>query len=306
MKKYGSKWTKKVLPAVVMSAMLMAGLPSGEAAIPGHSSSVTTSVLYDMEKPARIAYTADGNAHDQDDWAGTAASLAILSAAGLQGQLVHYDYNDNVADHTALFPMSFTQEMRDTVTNAVYYFGYPKNEDVVGATNKCVFYDDSLFADNAVKHLTNEIEKSTTDNPLYIILGGPAEILYRAWTQANHGKDYVKVISHSQWNEWAEADGRWCKRGKDSLHTLADCNISLEKGNLIRIQDQNTMVVNGVRVPAYCITSSKTKAQQTPADYKALYGPVEWMNKAKNPGLNYIYQRLVDMTGSSSKVCKLI
>ena len=49
---------------------------------------------YDAKKPGRIAYTADGNAHDQDDWAATPGSLSILAAAGLQDALVHYDYNE--------------------------------------------------------------------------------------------------------------------------------------------------------------------------------------------------------------------
>ena len=99
---------------------------------------------YDAKKPGRIAYTADGNAHDQDDWAATPGSLSILAAAGLQDALVHYDYNDNTADHTGVFPMSFTQEMRDSVTNAIYFFGYDV-KDTVGKTTDSIFYDVSLI-----------------------------------------------------------------------------------------------------------------------------------------------------------------
>ncbi len=251
---------------------------------------------YDVKKPGRIAYTADGNAHDQDDWAATPASLSILSAAGLQGALVHYDYNDNTADHTDVFPMSFTQEMRDSVTNAAYFFGYDV-EDLVGETTDSIFYDVSLYEQNAIDHLASEIEKSTEDDPLYIILGGPAEIVYQAMEKAEKGKEYVTVISHSQWNEWAEADGSWCKRGlKDGLHTLEQCGVSIENGNLIRIQDQNAVTVGEEKTPMLCITSEKTKDEQTEEDFNALYANVQWMKDAKNLGLNYIYQRLVDMT----------
>ena len=251
---------------------------------------------YDVKKPGRIAYTADGNAHDQDDWAATPGSLSILSAAGLQGALVHYDYNDNTADHTGVFPMSFTQEMRDSVTNAAYFFGYDR-QDLVGETTDSIFYDVSLYEQNAIDHLASEIEKSTKDDPLYIILGGPAEIVYQAMEKAQKGKEYVMVISHSQWNEWAEADGSWCKRGlKDGLHTLEQCGVSIENGNLIRIQDQNAVTVGDEKTPMLCITSDKTKAEQTEADFNALYESVHWMKDAENQGLNYIYQRLVDMT----------
>lgn len=251
---------------------------------------------YDASKPGRIAYTADGNAHDQDDWAATPGSLSILSAAGLQGALVHYDYNDNTADHTDVFPMSFTQEMRDSVANAVYFFGYDV-DDLVGETTDSIFYDDSLYEQNAIDHLASEIEKSTKDDPLYIILGGPAEIVYQAMEKAEKGKDYVTVISHSQWNEWAEADGSWCQRGlKDGLHTLEQCGVSIENGNLIRIQDQNSVTVGEEKTPMLCITSEKTKADQTEEDFNELYANVQWMKEADNLGLNYIYQRLVDMT----------
>ncbi len=251
---------------------------------------------YDAKKPGRIAYTADGNAHDQDDWAATPGSLSILSAVGLQGALVHYDYNDNTVDHTGVFPMSFTQEMRDSVTNATYFFGYDV-QDLVGETTDSIFYDVSLYEQNAIDHLASEIEKSTEDDPLYIILGGPAEIVYQAMEKAEKGKEYVTVISHSQWNEWAEADGSWCKRGlKDGLHTLEQCGVSIENGNLIRIQDQNTVTVGEEKTPMLCITSEKTKAEQTEEDFNELYKNVQWMKDAKNLGLNYIYQRLVDMT----------
>ena len=255
-----------------------------------------TSSGYDTKRPGRIAYTADGNAHDQDDWAATPGSLSILSAVGLQGALVHYDYNDNTADHTDVFPMSFTQEMRDSVTNAAYFFGYDV-DDLVGETTDSIFYDVSLYEQNAIDHLASEIEKSTENDPLYIILGGPAEIVYQAMEKAEKGKEYVTVISHSQWNEWAEADGSWCKRGlKDGLHTLEQCGVSIENGNLIRIQDQNAVTVGEEKTPMLCITSDKTKEEQTEEDFNELYANVQWMKEAKNLGLNYIYQRLVDMT----------
>src|ERR687898_311106 len=41
----------------------------------------------------RIAYSADGNHNDQDDWAASPVALAILAECGLRDRLVHFDYN---------------------------------------------------------------------------------------------------------------------------------------------------------------------------------------------------------------------
>ncbi|MGB5419374.1 MAG: hypothetical protein WBN21_11150, partial [Algibacter sp.] len=41
----------------------------------------------------RIAIVADGNSPDPDDLGGTAISLALLRAAGLEDRLVHYSHS---------------------------------------------------------------------------------------------------------------------------------------------------------------------------------------------------------------------
>src|SRR5262245_12127986 len=41
----------------------------------------------------RIAYSADGNHNDPDDWAASPVALAILAEAGLKDRVVHFDYN---------------------------------------------------------------------------------------------------------------------------------------------------------------------------------------------------------------------
>src|SRR5262245_6433069 len=41
----------------------------------------------------RIAYSADGNHNDPDDWAASPLALAIFAEAGLKDRLVHFDYN---------------------------------------------------------------------------------------------------------------------------------------------------------------------------------------------------------------------
>src|SRR6188474_1857675 len=41
----------------------------------------------------RIAYSADGNHNDPDDWIASPVALAIFAEAGLRDRLVHFDYN---------------------------------------------------------------------------------------------------------------------------------------------------------------------------------------------------------------------
>jgi predicted amidohydrolase len=41
----------------------------------------------------RIAYSADGNHNDPDDWAASPLVLALIAAAGAKEQLIHFDYN---------------------------------------------------------------------------------------------------------------------------------------------------------------------------------------------------------------------
>src|SRR6059036_2036470 len=43
-------------------------------------------------KVGRIAMSADGNQHDNDDWASAPMALAILAHRNLQANLVHYDF----------------------------------------------------------------------------------------------------------------------------------------------------------------------------------------------------------------------
>src|SRR5262249_56087718 len=41
----------------------------------------------------RIAWSADGNHNDPDDWAASPIALAIFAESGLKDRLVHFDYN---------------------------------------------------------------------------------------------------------------------------------------------------------------------------------------------------------------------
>lgn len=45
------------------------------------------------EFKGRIAWSADGNFNDEDDWAASPLALAIFAEFGMKEKLVHFDYN---------------------------------------------------------------------------------------------------------------------------------------------------------------------------------------------------------------------
>jgi len=116
----------------------------------------------------RIAISADGNNQadhhtearwpraDEDDWAGTAATLAMLAKKGLQDKLAHYFFNNfiDAPPHT-----TETNYMADSVTGAIEWWNFPKSQ----------FFDVSKNTDRAIEHLAREIAKSSEHDPLYFI-----------------------------------------------------------------------------------------------------------------------------------------
>lgn len=71
---------------LVCPALLLLGLAM--------SSSSAQSVPFDGKTfKGHIAWSADGNHNDEDDWAASPVALAIFAASGVKDRLVHFDYN---------------------------------------------------------------------------------------------------------------------------------------------------------------------------------------------------------------------
>lgn len=141
----------------------------------------------------RIAVTADGNIHDQDDFGATPVSLAILAKSGLQSKLVHYDYSSHIGESTA----NGEEQMRISALGAQSRFGF----------NRSVFFDDIANIGGAVNNLKNAINASSAGNRLFVILAGPSEVLWRGMNAADQNKrTFVTVISHSFFNEFHAND----------------------------------------------------------------------------------------------------
>ena len=99
-------------------------------------------------------------------------------------------------------------------------------------------FDDSKFFDcqnnleNAINALKEEIDASTSSDPLFIIAAGPMEVLWRAANLSDPDtRQYVTVISHTKWNANTTYP-------PEMTHTRADVEALGLKW--IQIRDQNS------------------------------------------------------------------
>ncbi len=188
----------------------------------------------------RIAISSDGNEHDHDDWAATPLSLALLSAAGLQDELVLYTYSDHIWGSNQSHPSSESglnayQHMRESALKGKEFFGFTKSNFVCAVDNAEVAY-------NALR---DEINKSTADNPLIIIAAGPMQVVGEAINRAEKEKrQFVTLVSHHPWNDRHSDDPSskfWDKHSGWTFQEIEDGFSGSEGGSLtcIRILNQN-------------------------------------------------------------------
>ncbi|TDQ18700.1 hypothetical protein DFQ04_0505 [Algoriphagus boseongensis] len=139
----------------------------------------------------RIAISSDGNEHDEDDWAATPLTLALLAANGLQDKLVVYTFSDHIWGSDKEKPGAAAQ-MRESAFIGAKLFGFKKTKFIEAVT-----------AQNfAIIELTTQINSSSAKDPLTIIAAGPMEIVGTALNEADSTKlKYVRLISHSTWND---------------------------------------------------------------------------------------------------------
>ena len=133
----------------------------------------------------RIAMSADGNQHDEDDWASAPMALAILAHRNLQPNLVHYDYNNHIWDSS----QEHVENMTESVQEGGQRFGFDMSR----------FFDDTDPEQLAAgtQNLVTEINASTEDDQLSIVLAGPIETVWMALDAADpEARTHVECITH--------------------------------------------------------------------------------------------------------------
>lgn len=139
----------------------------------------------------RIVVVADGNEHDKGDWAATPLSLAVLAAKEIQDQVVVYAFSSHTWGSNKSHAGSDAQ-MRESAFLGARNFGFKKTKfiEAVNAPNY------------AIIEITSQINKSSSKNPLVILVAGPMDIIGTALGEADSTKlKHIRIISHSIWDQ---------------------------------------------------------------------------------------------------------
>ncbi len=201
----------------------------------------------------RIAISADGNPDaDADDVGATAFTLAVLAKAELQDNLVHFDFNN------------FLEYKKIDAANNRMWLSAMGGQARWGFDGSC-FFDAAIDPDAAARHLTAEINKSTEDDPLYLIAAGPMELIYRALESADvNARTHVKIVSHHDYNQYFKP--RLWQRNWNDVQAL------VPEIELLRIKDQNGNKGSGLK-------------GSTDSDF-------DWLKSHADSNLNWVYDRI--------------
>ncbi|MFS4417392.1 hypothetical protein [Maribacter sp. 2307ULW6-5] len=144
----------------------------------------------------RIAVVADGNSPDPDDLGGTAVSIALLSAAGLQDRLVHYSHSCD------LERVDRISERAERERHALMQAACDVTARRWGGFDHLTFFDAKWQQKETVADLAKAIDASTPQDPLWIIEAGEPDIIGLALEASNKEKhNYVKVVTHHPAND---------------------------------------------------------------------------------------------------------
>jgi hypothetical protein len=144
----------------------------------------------------RIAIIADGNSPDPDDLGGTAVSIALLRAAGLEDRLVHYSHSCDLVWDARI------SEKAEKERHALMQSSCDVTARRWGGYESLTFYDAMWQQEATIKDLREAINASTTHDPLWIVEAGEPDIIGYALDASEKEKhQYVKVITHHPAND---------------------------------------------------------------------------------------------------------
>src|SRR5262245_41498029 len=162
-----------VIRSALLAALLVGQIIVALAAPPGFK--------------GRIAYSADGNHNDRDDWIASPMALAIFAEAGVKDRLVHFDYN-------CILPQTnpdWEKTHADSVLGAAEKYGFDRS----------LFFDCRRDLDGAVAGIARAINDSSAENPLWFVVAGPMEVPHLGIQKSEPARRrFVYCISHSRWN----------------------------------------------------------------------------------------------------------
>lgn len=240
------------------------------------------------QNKGRIVVSADGNEHDHDDWGATPLSLAILASRGLQDKLSVYIYSDHIwgsnHEHPGIDGISPYAQMKESAVRGGKLFGFKKTNFVCAVDNPEVAYE----------ALKSQINQSSEDNPLFIVVAGPVQVIGEAISRADVVKrKFVTIITtSSDWNN-SHADNPYLAWENHSGWVLDEI-AQLEGGfKIIKIENQNPLLKRNWKEYEWLITSP----ERNHSYYKK--GSWEWLYKrlcltTKPEGVDRDYYYAID------------
>lgn len=171
----------------------------------------------------KVAVVADGNSPDPDDIGGTAFTIALLKAAGMNSKLVHYSYCCDLVRNQSI---SATEE-----SNRHTDMKYSCTETAKrwGGFSGFNWQDAKKNQSATVRDLKNAINAARHNDKLYIIEAGEPDIIYKALKAAQYYKSrHVKIITHHVAND-----------NSGDTYNLSDITKDFPDVTVLRIPDQN-------------------------------------------------------------------
>ncbi|MDC1364797.1 hypothetical protein N8258_00085 [Algibacter sp.] len=158
-----------------------------------------------IKAPAgRIAIVADGNSPDPDDLGGTAVSIALLTAAGLENRLVHYSHSCDLIRNQRI------SESAEKERHALMQSACDVTARRWGGFESLTFLDAKWQMEKTIKDLAHAISVSTAEDPLWIIEAGEPDIIGFALKASPKEKhQFVKVVTHHSANDDAGDFYEW-------------------------------------------------------------------------------------------------
>jgi hypothetical protein len=203
----------------------------------------------------RIAYSADGNHNDPDDWIASPMALAILAESGVKDRLVHFDYN-------CILPLTnpaWERTHAESVLGAVERYGFDATR----------FHDCRKYLDRAVESIARAINDSSAESPLYFVIAGPMEVPCLGIQKSEPARrKFLYCISHSRWN-----DG-FASRYK---FTFTKRSVIEQDVHWVQIRDQNQL-----------LSLSPYGRPATPEQF----APFFWLRDSRDPKVKFLWQRM--------------
>lgn len=144
----------------------------------------------------RIAIVADGNSPDPDDLGGTAITISLLKAAGLQDRLVHYSHSCDLVRDDRI------SEKAEKERHHLMQIACDMTARRWGGFEHLTFFDAIWQKEATINDLAWAINASSKNNPLWIVEAGEPDIIGMALQKTPKEKHkFVKVITHHPAND---------------------------------------------------------------------------------------------------------